>query len=262
MRTTLTAAFIGAVLALVPVGSSAELGLDVSPAKLEIVFTPGSSYNLPVTVHNNGQAAVHVLTSMSDFTLNLAGDYQFTKPGTNAYSLMKYATVNPREFDLPADQSQQVRLTITIPNSSTISGEFPGVVFFQTRPERHGGIGVAFSAKIATKIYAQIKDTVKASGRVEKFSTERSGPGQLYRVMFHNTGNGHVYLNGRVEVRKAGVLVEKVPIGPSLLVERGGERLMEIPGKKLEPGHYDAIAAVDYGGEKLVGGQLAFDVAP
>ena len=107
MRQTLTAALIGAVLALVPAGSSAELGLDVSPAKLEIVFVPGSSYNLPVTVHNNGQAPVHVLTSMSDFTLNEAGDYQFVKPGTVGYSLMKFATVNPREFDLPANQSQQ-----------------------------------------------------------------------------------------------------------------------------------------------------------
>jgi len=259
MRQTLTAAIIGAVLALVPAGSSAELGLDVSPAKLEIVFMPGSSYNLPVTVHNNGQAPVHVLTSMSDFTLNEAGDYQFVKPGTLGYSLMKFATVNPREFDLPANQSQQVRLTITFPNSPNLIGEFPGVVFFQTRPERRSGIGVAFSAKIATKIYAQIKDTVHTAGRVEKFATERSGVGQLYRVLFKNTGNAHVYLSGRVEVRKAGVIVDRISIGPSLLVERGGERLIEVPGKKLDSGHYDAIAAVDYGGEKLVGGQLAFE---
>jgi len=262
MRHTLTAALIGAVFTLVPAGSNAGLGLDVSPAKLEIVFSPGTSYNLPVTVHNNGATAVHVLTSMADFTLNQAGDYQFTKAGSLGYSLMKFATVNPREFDLPADTSQQVRLTITIPNSPSLVGEYPGVVFFQTRPERRGGIGVAFSAKIATKIYAQIKDTVKSSGRVEKFAAERSGPGQLYRVLFKNTGNVHLYLNGRIEISKGGVLVEKIPIGPSLLVERGGERLMELPGKKLEPGHYDAIAAVDFGGDKLIGGKLAFDAAP
>lgn len=259
MRHTFTAGIVAAVFALVPLSSNAGLGLDVSPAKLEISFAPGTVYNLPVTIHNNGQATVHVLTSMNDFTLNQQGDYQFSKPGSLGYSLMKFVTVNPREFDLPADTSQQVRLTMTIPNNPQVSGEFPGIVFFQTRPERRGGVGVAFSAKVATKIYASINGTVKTGGRVTKFATARNGSLQVYRVLFVNTGNAHVYLNGRVEVRRNGELVDRISIGSSLLVERGGERLIEVTGKHLEAGHYDAIAAVDYGGEKLVGGQLAFD---
>ena len=262
MRHTFTVGLIAAVIALVPLSSDAGLGLDVSPAKLEISFAPGTVYNLPVTIHNNGSASVHVLTSMNDFTLNTAGDYQFTKPGTLGFSLMKFATVNPREFDLPADSSQQVRLTLSIPNTASISGEFPGIVFFQTRPERHGGVGVAFSAKVATKIYAQINGTIKTSGRVLKFASAKNGSLQNYRVLFANTGNAHVYLNGRVEIRHNGELVDRISLGSSLLVERGGERLIEVTGKHLEAGHYDAIAAVDYGGEKLVGGQLAFDTAP
>jgi len=262
MRHTFTAGIVAAVFALVPLSSNAGLGLDVSPAKLDISFSPGTVYNLPVTIHNNGQATVHVLTSMNDFTVNAAGDYQFTKPGTLGFSLMKYVTVNPREFDLPADTSQQVRLTMSIPNNASLSGEFPGIVFFQTRPERRGGVGVAFSAKVATKIYAQINGTIKNSGRVLKFASAKNGSFQAYRVLFANTGNAHVYLTGRVEVRRNGELVDRIPIGPSLLVERGGERLIQINGKHLEPGHYDAIAAVDYGGEKLVGGQLAFDSTP
>ena len=45
----------------------------------------------------------------------------------------------------------------------------------------------------------------------------------------------------------------------SLLVERNGERLIEITGKRLAPGSYDAVAIIDYGGPRLTGGEVKFE---
>jgi len=79
--------------------------------------------------------------------------------------------------------------------------------------------------------------------------------GQHYLVDFHNTGNAHVYLSGRVEVKQGSTIVDRVAFPQSLLVERGGKSVIDALGKKLPPGSYSVVALVDYGGPNLVAGQ-------
>ncbi|GAC1424356.1 MAG: hypothetical protein NVSMB64_31870 [Candidatus Velthaea sp.] len=246
-------------ITVVPAGTrSAGLGLDVSPVKLDISTKAGATYNIPVTVTNSTADSIHVQASESDFDVTQSGDYEFMKPGARIYSLMKWATINPREFDLPAGTTQQVRVTLSMPNDPAMAGEYAGIVFFQTRPERKKG-AVSFSARVATKIYDTMPGTTKLSGAIEKMSVASSGAGQLYRVLFKNVGNTHVYLNGHVEIRRDAKTVEKLAIPAQLLVERGGQRLIEVSGKKLDAGSYDVVAVVDYGGATLTGGQVKFE---
>ena len=94
----------------------ADLGIDVSPAKLELTMTPGTSYNIPVTVHNGSTDATHIQVSLVDFGVAQNGDYQIGPVGTRPNSLMKWASINPREFDLPANTTQQVRLSLALPS--------------------------------------------------------------------------------------------------------------------------------------------------
>jgi len=79
-------------------------------------------------------------------------------------------------------------------------------------------------------------------------------------VLFRNTGNAHVYLNGSVSVQRDGQVVDQLAVPAEQLVERGGERLLEIPGKRLPPGKYQALAAIDYGGKTMTGGEISFNV--
>lgn len=234
------------------------LGMNVSPAKLELSMPPGSSYNVPVTIQNGSADATHIQASMVDFGLSNNGDYAFGKVGSEPYSLMRWATINPREFDLGAGMMQQVRLSLAIPKSSSLNGEYAGIVFFQTRPTRREH-GVSFSVRIATKIYVTIPGTVKVSGAIAKMTATSAHDGEAYHVLFKNTGNAHVYVGGNLEVRKDGQLVERLSLPPNELVERGGQRLIEIAGKPLSPGKYQAIALVDYGGSTMTGGEIEFD---
>ncbi|HEY8298021.1 MAG TPA: DUF916 domain-containing protein [Candidatus Baltobacteraceae bacterium] len=247
---------IGA-LALMPNPVHSDgLGLDVSPAKLELAMTPGSSYNVPVTVHNSTSNSTHVQATMIDFALAQNGDYEFEKTGTRGDSLMRWASINPREFDLPAGTTQQVRLSLAVP-AGNLSGEYAGIVFFQTRPVRRAG-AVAFSARVATKIYMTIPGTVKIDGAIAKMAASPAPAGELYRVLFKNLGNAHVYLRGQLEVQKNGQTVDRVAFPSQELVERGGDRLIEVNGKRLPPGKYQAIATIDYGGKTMTGGEINF----
>lgn len=242
-----------------PPGSVAGLGLNVSPAKFEFSMSPGMSYNIPVTVQNGTTSDTHIQVSLVDFGLASNGGYIFQKPGARPYSVMRWASIAPREFDLAANTMRQVRLTVSVPNNKHLSGEYAGIAFFQTRPVRRAH-AVAFSIRIATKVYLTIPGTVSLNGAIAKMSASHSAEGERYRVLFKNTGNAHVYINGEIQVQKNGATVERVPIPANELVERGGERQIDISGKSLPAGRYEAVAMVDYGGKTMTGGEVAFTV--
>jgi hypothetical protein len=247
-----------AALALPGSAASVGLGLSVTPAKLEMSMPIGSSYNVPLTVSNGSATPVHILASLADFTVTSDGSYEFLRPGSLPDSLMRWGSINPLQFDLAPGTTQQVRLTLHVPDGH-YSGEYAGIVFFQTRPVRRAH-AVAFSARVATKIYVTIPGTVRIDGAIVKMATRNVGFGQLYRVLFKNTGNAHVYLRGQIQVQREGQTVEQIALPSGQLVERNGERWLEAYGRKLPPGKYAAIATIDYGGATETGGEIVFEV--
>lgn len=247
-----------AVLATaVPGTSSADLALDISPAKYELQVPAGSARTIPITVTNGGDTVIHVQATLSDFTVGRDGNYDFLAPGKGPYSMADWISVNPREFDLQPKSFQQVRFSIAVPAS--IAGEYSSIVFFTTRPTRHPG-GVAIAERVASKLYEIVPDTARFAGEIDDVTARTDGDAERYLVAFRNTGNAHVYLNGRVEVKKDGQTVARIPMAKDMLVERNGRRLIETSGQRLPPGQYNAIAFVDYGGPNLIAGQTSFTV--
>jgi hypothetical protein len=236
----------------------ADLSLDVAPAKIEMQVTPGSAQTIPITVRNSGSAPMHIQSSLVDFAVSPGGDYIFSKPGAGKHSMAAWATVNPREFDVPPNSFQLVRLTVNVPQG--ISGEYSGIAFFQTRPLRHQGGGISFSERVASKVYLFSGNSVRIDGLIDDIAVKETSIGERFLIGFKNTGNAHLYLNGRVEIRKGSDMVARVPLQSQLLVERGGRRVIEAYSDKLAPGKYTALALIDFGGPNLAGGQTSFTV--
>jgi hypothetical protein len=259
-RVILAASILACLIALAPNrGSSAGFGLEVTPGKLEISVPAGATYNIPISVRNASYDPVHVQASMVDFGVSTDGSYVFQKVGTKPYSLMKWASIRPREFDLKAGEAQQIQLSVQIPQGN-LSGEYGGIVFFQTRPSRKSTRSVAFAVRVASKIYETIPGTVQINGAVTKMTSTESSKGQIYHVVFKNTGNAHVYIRGQLAIQQGSTVVDQINLADGQLVERDGERVLEASGKKLPPGTYQAIATIDYGGKTETGGAIAFDV--
>jgi hypothetical protein len=237
--------------------SSADISVDVAPAKYELQTQPGKQETFPITVRNTSNAAVHIVASLSDYAVGPTGSYAFSAPGKSPYSLSKTISINPREFDLEPGTFTQVRFSVDVPANA--AGEYSNLVFFTTRPTRKGA-GLSIVERIASKIYVMIPDTTHIGGEVDDVKTQSLGDGQHYLVDFHNTGNAHVYLSGRVEVKQGGTVVDRVAFPQGMLVERSGKRLIDAVGKKLAPGSYSVVAMVDYGGPNLVAGQANITV--
>jgi hypothetical protein len=259
-RGVLAAVGLAFALLIPTTAQSIEVGLEVTPGRLEISVPSGATYNIPLSVRNSSFDTVHVQATMTDFGLGTNGAYQFSRVGTRSNSLLKWAAIRPREFDLSPGNVQQVQLTVQLPQSAALSGEYAGIVFFQTRPQRRRGMAVAFSLRVASKIYETIPGTVKVDGAITKMSSASATRGQMYRVLFHNSGNAHAYLRGQLVVQKGGAVVDQISLASGELVERDSDRLLEVYGKHLEPGSYQAIATIDYGGKTETGGEIAFDV--
>lgn len=254
---------LGLALALVPSAKPAlpdAFGIEVTPGKLEISVPAGATYNIPISVRNSSFDPVHVQATMVDYGVGLNGDYDFQRVGSKPYSLMKWAAINPREFDVPAGSSQQVQLTVQVPQSSQLSGEYAGIVFFQTRPPRRSGHAIAFSVRVAAKIYETIPGTVKLEGAITKMTATSGSKGETYRVLFKNSGNTHAYLHGQLTIQRGSSVVDTITLANGELVERDSDRLLNVTGKRLDPGSYQAIATLDYGGKTQTGGEIAFDV--
>jgi len=237
--------------------SSADISVDVSPAKYELSTQPGKQETFPITVRNTSGAAVHIVASLSDYSVGPSGNYALAAPGKSPFSLSNEISINPREFDLEPGSFAQVRFSVDVPAAAR--GEYSSLVFFTTRPTRKGG-GLSIVERIASKIYVIIPESTRISGEVDDVKAQALDDGQHYLVNFHNTGNAHVYLSGRVEIKQGAAVVDRISFPQGMLVERAGKRLIDAVGKKLAPGSYSVVAMVDYGGPNLVAGQANITV--
>ncbi len=257
-RTTSIAALLATLGAAPFAPQPSGIGLNVTPGKIEIGLRSGAIINLPLTVRNDSPVATHVVLSVGDFTVDDDGVYHYTAAGTTTHSLASWIAVRPREFDLPPTSMQQIQFTLLVPERQ-FDGEYSGVLFVQTRAPRVPGV-MGFSARFADKVYAIAPGTAEHGGRVESIRAGIDPSGQEhYSVAFRNSGNVHEYLNGRIEILRGGDVAQTLPLPKNVLVERGDERTIDITGMRLQPGPYDIVAVVDYGGDKRTGGRIHFD---
>ncbi|MGD1067379.1 MAG: hypothetical protein ABR975_11230 [Vulcanimicrobiaceae bacterium] len=250
----LTALAAGAAPALAEGPAS---GLSVTPGKVDITVSAAGPYNVPLMVRNSAATPTHIVVSQQDFRLDEDGNYTYVPAGSIATSDARWLAVNPREFDLAPGAFQEVQLTLNVPRQS-LAGEYSGVLLVQSRPGRRGG-GLTFSARIATKVYATIDGTSHPDATVTGMSAAAGEQGMHYHIAFRDTGNTHLYIKGRLEIRRAGALVQALPLPAAMLVERGGERSIDVNGARLPPASYEAVAILDYGGATRTGGRIRFD---
>jgi len=241
-----------------PAPNAAQLGvgIDVSPTKIDLDMPASTLYTMPMTVSNPGGVPMHIVVTPQDFRLSATGEYSFLSPGSLPYSLMKFVRVSPREFDVPPNTTQQIRVTFAMPASA--SGEYGGVMLFQTKSDRKARMAVQLGARIAAKFYCVIRNSAVKTGKVTSVVTSRQSAGEQYQITFRDSGNTHLYLKGYVEVRHDGQTVERLTMPADMLVERGTDRLITVSGKRLPPGRYQAVAAVDFGGARFSGGVVDF----
>jgi hypothetical protein len=181
----------------------------------------------------------------------------FWPAGKVAHSAHKLIAVVPSQFVLAPGKTQRVRLQVAVP-TGTAGGEYHGMVFFETGPQRtevkRRGATMLFNQRIGETIYVAVPP-VRKSATVKGLAYMPADKGQPPRIglALQNLGTVHVRGTAKLTIAQPdGQPVLELPV-TDLTLLRESKRLFYLPLKApLAPGRYRAWLSFDYGGEALV----------
>lgn len=237
--------------------------ISVTPTLYELQIPKGQSYTDAIRVVNVGKLDVMVKVYLSDFDFQANGNIRFPDAGTGKYSLADYVRLNPTSLQLEPGEEKFVRFTLTMPDNLT--GEYQGILFFQTLPKGiktpAPGKQVMVSTRIGAAIYAAVKNTAIHSSEISDifFSQAHTpdNPSFHYALLYHNNGNIHLRPTGKLKILDAaGKEVASTPVNENKTsVLRDSFRIFEGDFKnksELRDGSYKVVSEIDYGKEILV----------
>jgi len=240
---------IGVLVAL------AALILPASPALAQLGISPGSidlrvpcgEYTLPsVTVRNDSDRAMDFEVELAGYGHDLRGSTEVLEPDTNPLSAAAYITFDPAEFRLEHGESQDIDLTVSIPEG-TDGGRYAVVLVVGT-PAGDEPIKTVSRLGVLVRLTITVSHLVQ-QGRILSIGSApvESGMPIPIEVIYANEGNVHYRVQSSVTIFDAGGDVLDVVRGRLTMVLPGYSRELAadwIPDRELEPGVYDALARV------------------
>lgn len=254
-----------AALFLVPLlALPSRADFTVGPMEVQLKAPrPGARITSEFELYNTGDQEVHITGSTADWNKTKTGDVEIADAGTQPNSCATWITLNPAEFNLAPKQTVKVRFSIATPPD--LAAERHALVFFQSRPVPVKGdhnIQLSISTRFGCKVFVVPAQPLASQG---KLAAMEMSPASKLQVTFENTGPVNVRLNGTVEARDAdGKVVAKGVLQPAntQILPGGTEILSPRWDKPLSPGVYKLRTVVDYGGKRLLGGEIEATVAP
>lgn len=254
--------------------------ISIMPMEVQLPVThPGARLTNDIEVYNSGDAAIHVTSSVMDWSMTLSGHKQFHEPGTQPLSCALWIQLNPVEFSLAPGKSMRVRYSIATPVDMT--QEHWAMIFFTSRTvpkESDNRFALSIQTRIGCSILVTPASEAPLQGKITAMTlqtlaapeTQPAAPAgspllPKVQVTFVNPNPVSVRLTGTVEARSTdGQLIATGKITPAkALVLTGATRELSAQfDKPLPPGAYQIKAVIDYGGKELIGGTLNATVEP
>ena len=186
------------LFSLLPSPTSAQGGIKVWPAKVDLVVGSGQTAEEVISVENQGDGVARIHVYAMDFSIDKENNFAFYEPGHQSYSCARWLTLDEAEFDLTPGESKRVEVTISVPDEVEPGGHY-AALFFETVPvETPPGVSVIITGRIPSLFYLTIPGVTGADvfsdaeivsillpGWVEK------GPVEI-GVVVRNTGNVHL----------------------------------------------------------------------
>lgn len=202
-------------------------GIRISPVRTDLVINPGETRQLSVSIANMTSATAEYQVLVNDF---IAGNNEFGQPAlildadkfAPSHSLKRYIKAIAN-ITVPAGQSKEVKVSITVPKDAAAGGYY-GAVRFAPASNSDAGKNLTLSASVGSLILVKVPGDIKENLTLDSFDVRKgtkatSGSSfftsnkDLYAVArFKNTGNVHEQPFGKVTVKHNGKLIETVEI--------------------------------------------------
>ena len=243
-------------LALLTLPLDAQMGLGLTPMKVEFPATPGRAYSGTLSLSNSTARKVRVRTEILDFYVDANQTPQFLPdvPAEAEYSCRQWISVNPMEVEMEPSSHFGARYTVRIP-SQVKEGSHHCAIGFVSLPTNEDlqGIGVRMAVRVVTTLYALVGQP-KVTGEIAELALEPvSAGGKVHWravVAMDNPGLMLYRPQGRVEVvDDAEKVIETASIASSPVLPKRRQRFLLQLKNNLAPGRYKLRATVDLGSE-------------
>ncbi|HET7790996.1 MAG TPA: hypothetical protein VFK78_09385 [Gemmatimonadales bacterium] len=254
-------ALVGAGLA--PASALAQLAVD----QTEIVLDPRAVGKRAVSfnVTNFGSEAVQATVYLQDWSRAADGQQDFVSSGTLPHSCGRFLEVFPLSLRLAPGASGAVRVALT--GGDTLTAACWSIIMVESANPAPPPAGrqIRYVMRIGVKVYV-VPPGLAKEGDVLDFTIARHRPDSLadttgrdFVVSFQNSGGAPLWPTGKIEIRRidnsVAATVDIVEFG----VLPGDSRTLRVRIPALPPGHYVALALIDYGGAEVAGGQVQLD---
>ncbi len=259
------AAATAAALALwqAAAGQAQPLSFGISPPEVELVPAPGGTASGIVVVYNTSGRRVRFRVSVEDIAVRPNGTVDMLAPGRTPWSLASVTRVLPVEFALDPDRSLPVRVTVTVPPDAR-GGRYGAVVVTPTPVLQTTGVTGTVSVvvpRLASRLLVRVRGTEVVSADITSMVAAVRPPGAEVRLLFKNTGNVHVRVQGFVVLLDASGRQAGKVVLPDVVVLPGAVREFRASvSTPLAPGTYTVRAVLDYGGPALLAGETGLHV--
>lgn len=237
----------------------------VDPASVVHVAAPGETLAGIVRVTNPMEHVLRLRVYLSDWTLDMAGQFTFADVGTLPASASNWITFSPSVLDIEPHATAEVRYDVQVPPDAG-AGTHQTVLFVESEPSEAvpGQMAATFSVRVGHVVYVNVPPLVKEGAITAIFGEPAKTAGEPYHltVLYENRGNAAQGVQGSLVVSDdRGETAIEAGIERNVVLPNSA-RAFEINLLGLLPGGtYTALVVLDYGdAEREVAGSFDFVV--
>lgn len=236
----------------------AQVGIEMSPLTFELSGNPGEVIENYVKVVNPTDNLMGIKMEVEDIKPSGEEGFITVEPAeTETYSLAKWITTDPTEFNLQSREERFVKYTLTIPANAEPGGHYGTVLARAVLVAGAGATGAMIIPRIGSLVLLTIPGVMKENLIVKDFSLPRryfpEGP-IPFSIKLENKGTVHVKPTGYVTVtnwldqKVADIALSSQNVLP------GAVRKFDVTLNKkwLWAGKYTATLSGSYGMSNLV----------
>jgi hypothetical protein len=249
---------------------SAQVGLGLSPMRLELKLRPGVEQSGVLTLSSDSGEKVRIRAEALDFWIDQDQTPQF-EPSLSSeagFSCRDWISVNPVETEIAAFAQTKIRYTVRVPATAETPRGYHCAIGFSTLPtdDQAGATGIKTAVRVVSAFYIVTGNPpIEAAFKELKLihNTEEGKSHWTGEVVVQNHCLTHFRPIGELSVLDSdGKTVESVPITPLPVLPKRDQRYIVAFTKELAPGAYTLRARVDFGTNVIEEGTAEVHVEP
>ncbi len=241
-----------------------DVGVAVSPTRVNFNVKPGESKSYEVTITNETKRKRTFKAALKDFDMDKSGSPAFMLAGSSEHSLSKWINISPTFMELAPGGVQKVKITLSLPDSEGLNRASWCIMMVEETKERQVLETEASDQKIAFGItptfgfgvylYQNPPNVANNKVEIKNFTIQKADSKQRnIELALNNTGDGIATCTAYVELTNTNTGKTQRLLVKRFVILPGYRRnyLFALP-EKLDKGNYSAVGVLDFGSKEVV----------